>query len=98
RLRFRLRLLFLLLFGFWFFRFRFFFGRFFLLRSFLALSADEPDLVADLHLPAFFNISFGECAVLWRFPVLRRLVGFGLGSHFAGRNFVALCLLPRAEG
>src|SRR5438105_4191066 len=97
-LRFRLRFLFLFLFGFWFFRFLFFFGRFFLLWSFLALSADEPDLVADLHLPAFFNINFGECAVLWRFPFHRRLVGFDLGNHFAGRNFVALFLLPRDEG
>src|SRR5207249_3606168 len=97
-LRFRLRLLFLFLFGFWFFRFLFFFGRFFLLRSFFAFSADERDLVADVHLPAFFKINFGERAILGRFPFHGRLVGFDLSNHFAGRNFVALLFLPRDEG
>src|SRR5439155_13851594 len=98
-----------LFFRFFFFRlgflrlfFFFFFGGFFLLfflfSLFFAFTGNETDFVANIHLATFFNINFGERSIFGRFPFHRRLIGLDLGQHFAGRNFVALLLLPRDEG
>src|SRR5713101_59721 len=97
--------------GFFFFLsrrglFRFFFGLFFLFFrflfffffwSFLAFAADKRDFIANVHLPAFFDVNFGERSVLGRFPFHRRFVGFDFSNDFAGRNFVAFFLFPRDE-
>ena len=74
------------------------FGFLFLFRSFLALFADERDLIADVNLAPFCDINFSERAVLGRFPFHRCLVRFNFSDHFAGRNFVALFLFPRDDG
>src|SRR6266481_2256703 len=83
--------------------FRFFFGLlflffwflfFFFFWSFLPFAADKRDFIANVHLPAFFHVNFGERSVLGRFPFHRRLVGFDFSNDFAGRNFVALFLFP----
>src|SRR5207302_4075511 len=99
-----------LFFGFRFFRLLFFFLRllffflllfglrlFFFLRRFFAFSADERNLIADVHLAAFFDVNFGERSVLGRFPFHCRLVSFDLRDHITGRNFVALFLFPCDE-
>src|SRR5207302_10284458 len=52
--------------------FLFFRSFLFFLWSFLAFPADERDLVADVHLPAFLDVNFSECSILGRFPFHRR--------------------------
>src|SRR5205814_9273668 len=74
----RLLLFFLLLFGLWLF---------FFLRRFFAFSADERNLIADIHLSAFFHVNFSERSVLGRFPFHCCLVSFDLRDHITGRNF-----------
>src|SRR5256714_1689931 len=93
----RLRLLFLFCRSFLFLRFRLrVFFLFFLRRGF-SFAADERDLLANLDLPAFFDVNLRQRPVLGRFPFHRRLVGLDLGNHFAGRDLVALLFLPRDE-
>src|SRR4029077_15569508 len=78
-----------------FFFFRFFF--FFFFWNFPPVAADKRDFIANVHLPAFFHVNFGERSVLGRFPFHRRLVAFDFSNDFPGRNFVALFLFPRNE-
>src|SRR5687768_4564838 len=67
-------------------------------RSCLTFATDKGDLVAHVHLAAFFDVNLGQRPVFRRLPFHRRLVRLDLGNDVARRNLIALFLFPRDEG